>query len=118
MLGRILVDPHNPDLVLVAALGHAYGPNAERGAFRSTDGGHTWGQGALPRSPRPEHAGISWVGGTLLAANGRLRATGASRIKVPPIVPDRLGGTSQAAGRAARSPSRRGPQVANGGNYP
>jgi photosystem II stability/assembly factor-like uncharacterized protein len=41
-IGRILVDPHNPDIVLVAALGHAYGPNDERGVFRSSDGGNTW----------------------------------------------------------------------------
>ncbi|MGH7023251.1 MAG: WD40/YVTN/BNR-like repeat-containing protein [Caulobacteraceae bacterium] len=41
-IGRILVDPRNPDVVLVAALGHAYGPNAERGVFRSTDGGAHW----------------------------------------------------------------------------
>jgi photosystem II stability/assembly factor-like uncharacterized protein len=38
----ILVDPHDPNRVLVAALGHPYGPNAERGVFRSTDGGQTW----------------------------------------------------------------------------
>src|SRR5437667_350004 len=41
-IGRILIDPKNPDVVLVAALGHAYGPNPERGVFRSTDGGRTW----------------------------------------------------------------------------
>jgi photosystem II stability/assembly factor-like uncharacterized protein len=41
-IGRVLIDPRNPDLVFVAALGHAYGPNAERGVFRSTDGGNTW----------------------------------------------------------------------------
>jgi photosystem II stability/assembly factor-like uncharacterized protein len=41
-IGRILADPHNPDLVYVAALGHAYGPNAERGVFRSKDGGKSW----------------------------------------------------------------------------
>ncbi|HTK94082.1 MAG TPA: hypothetical protein VL382_00470, partial [Terriglobales bacterium] len=41
-IGRILVDPKDPNLVLVAALGHAYGPNEERGVFRSTDGGNTW----------------------------------------------------------------------------
>jgi len=38
-IGKIIVDPHNPDIVLVAAVGHAYGPNPERGVFRSTDGG-------------------------------------------------------------------------------
>jgi photosystem II stability/assembly factor-like uncharacterized protein len=41
-IGRVLVDPKDPNIVFVAALGHAYGPNAERGVFRSTDGGHTW----------------------------------------------------------------------------
>ncbi|HET7296921.1 MAG TPA: glycosyl hydrolase, partial [Gemmatimonadales bacterium] len=41
-IGKVLVDPHNPDVVLVAALGHAYGPNADRGVFRSADGGRTW----------------------------------------------------------------------------
>jgi len=39
---RVLVDPRNPDVVLVAALGHAFAPNAERGVFRTTDGGKTW----------------------------------------------------------------------------
>ena len=41
-IGRILIHPTNPDIVYVAALGHAYGPNAERGVYRSTDGGRTW----------------------------------------------------------------------------
>lgn len=41
-IGRVLVDPHNADVVYVAALGHAYGPNEERGVFRSTDGGQHW----------------------------------------------------------------------------
>src|SRR2546426_8664838 len=41
-IGKILIDPRNPDVVLVAALGHAYGPNADGGVFRSTDGGRTW----------------------------------------------------------------------------
>jgi photosystem II stability/assembly factor-like uncharacterized protein len=41
-IGRVLIDPTNPDIVFVAALGHAYGPNEERGVFRSTDGGRTW----------------------------------------------------------------------------
>ncbi len=41
-IGRVLVDPHDPDVVYVAALGHAYGPNEQRGVFRSRDGGRTW----------------------------------------------------------------------------
>ena len=41
-IGRVLVHPRNPDLVYVAALGHAFGPNPERGVFRSRDGGRSW----------------------------------------------------------------------------
>jgi photosystem II stability/assembly factor-like uncharacterized protein len=41
-IGAILVDPRDPNLVYVAALGHPYGPNEERGVFRSADGGETW----------------------------------------------------------------------------
>jgi len=41
-IANIIVDPHDPDRVLVAVVGHPYGPNAERGVFRSTDGGATW----------------------------------------------------------------------------
>jgi photosystem II stability/assembly factor-like uncharacterized protein len=41
-IGRVLVDPRDPSIVLVAALGHGFGPNAERGVFRTTDGGKTW----------------------------------------------------------------------------
>ena len=41
-IGKLIVDPHDPDVVFVAALGHPYGPNPERGIFRTTDGGKTW----------------------------------------------------------------------------
>jgi photosystem II stability/assembly factor-like uncharacterized protein len=41
-IGRIIVDPADPKTLLVAALGHAYGPNETRGVFRSSDGGATW----------------------------------------------------------------------------
>ena len=41
-IAKVLVNPRNPDMVFVAALGHAYGPNVERGVFRSSDGGRTW----------------------------------------------------------------------------
>ncbi len=41
-IGAVIVHPSNPDVVLVAALGHAFGPNTERGVFRTADGGRTW----------------------------------------------------------------------------
>ena len=41
-IGALIVDPHNADIVLVAAFGHAFGPNTERGVFRTTDGGKSW----------------------------------------------------------------------------
>jgi len=76
-IGRIIVDPQNPELVLVAAVGHAYGPNAERGVFRSEDGGTTWQKalykddhtGAVdlsfdPSNPRIVYAGMWQVSRT------------------------------------------------------
>ena len=41
-IGRVAVDPKNANIVFVAALGHVYGPNPDRGVFRSKDGGKTW----------------------------------------------------------------------------
>jgi len=43
-IARIVIDPTNPDIVYVGALGHAYGPNPDRGVYKSTDGGATWKQ--------------------------------------------------------------------------
>ena len=70
-IARVRVHPKNPDLVYVAALGHAFGPNEERGVFRSSDGGETWekvlyrsdGAGAIdlsmdPNEPRTMYASI------------------------------------------------------------
>jgi photosystem II stability/assembly factor-like uncharacterized protein len=50
-IGRIRIHPKNPDIVYVAAMGHAFGPNAERGVFRSRDGGVSW-EKVLYRSPK------------------------------------------------------------------
>ena len=41
-VGRIVIHPANPDVVYVAAVGHLWGPNPERGVFRTTDGGASW----------------------------------------------------------------------------
>ena len=41
-IARIVIHPANPNIVWVAALGHLFSPNAERGVFKTTDGGHTW----------------------------------------------------------------------------
>jgi len=41
-ISRIRIHPRDPELVYVAALGHVYGPNEERGVFRTKDGGNTW----------------------------------------------------------------------------
>ena len=63
-IARIRVHPANPDLVYVAALGNPYGPNPERGVFRSKDGGKTWERvlfrddktGAVDLVDRPEES--------------------------------------------------------------
>jgi len=70
-IGNVVIDPHNPDIVLACALGHAYGPQLERGVFRTSDGGKTWEKtlfvdentgcadlGADPNNPRILFAGM------------------------------------------------------------
>jgi photosystem II stability/assembly factor-like uncharacterized protein len=41
-IGRVIVHPTNPDIVYACALGHVYGPQQERGVYRTKDGGNTW----------------------------------------------------------------------------
>ncbi len=63
-IGRIVVDPHDANVVYVAALGHQYGSNAERGVFKSSDGGTTWQKvlfkdentGAIDLALDPQHS--------------------------------------------------------------
>jgi photosystem II stability/assembly factor-like uncharacterized protein len=70
-ISNVIVDPHHPDIVLACALGHAYGPQPDRGVFRSTDGGKNWERvlfvdentgcsdmGMDPNSPRTLFAGM------------------------------------------------------------
>ena len=62
-IGRVLVDPRDPDRVLVAAMGHAWGANAQRGVFLSSDGGKHWKKtlyvdadtGAVDLARDPDH---------------------------------------------------------------
>jgi photosystem II stability/assembly factor-like uncharacterized protein len=66
-IGRIVIHPRNPDVVYVAALGHLWGPNPERGVYKTIDGGKTWSQ--------------------VLKLNDD---TGASDIAMDPVSPDTL----------------------------
>lgn len=43
-IGRILINPNNPDEVVIGVIGHLYSPNKERGIYKTTDGGYTWSQ--------------------------------------------------------------------------
>ncbi len=43
-IGRILINPNNPDEVVVGVTGHLYSPNKQRGVYKTTDGGNTWKQ--------------------------------------------------------------------------
>ncbi|HEX3866268.1 MAG TPA: YCF48-related protein, partial [Gemmatimonadaceae bacterium] len=84
-IGRVLVNPTNADVVYVAALGHVWAPNPERGVFRSKDGGKTWQKilfrndstGAVdlamdPHDPNVLYAGLWQTGRTpwLLSSGG------------------------------------------------
>jgi photosystem II stability/assembly factor-like uncharacterized protein len=68
-ISRIVIDPKNPETVFVAAMGSAYGPGAERGLFRSTDGGANWqkvlfrdeNSGAIDVTLDPDHPQTVWA---------------------------------------------------------
>lgn len=57
-IGKLRVDPRDPDTVFVAALGHANGPNTERGIYRTRDGGKTWAR-VLSRGARAGAVDVS-----------------------------------------------------------
>jgi photosystem II stability/assembly factor-like uncharacterized protein len=69
-IGRIAVHPTNPDIVYVAAVGRLWGPNKERGVYKTTDGGKTWQQvlfvnedtGAIDIAVDPESPGTVYAG--------------------------------------------------------
>jgi photosystem II stability/assembly factor-like uncharacterized protein len=69
-ISRIRVHPSNPDIVYVAALGDPYGPNPERGVFKSSDGGKTWTKslfkddksGAVDLSMDAKHPDVLYAG--------------------------------------------------------
>jgi len=46
-IASVIIHPRNPEIAFVAALGHAYGPNDERGVFRTTNGGKNLGESAF-----------------------------------------------------------------------
>lgn len=68
-IGAVLVDPVDPNIVLVAAIGHAFGPNSQRGVFRTTDGGKNWSRvlykndltGAIDLAADPHNAKIVYA---------------------------------------------------------
>src|SRR5271154_399721 len=55
-IGRVAVDPANPNRVYVAALGSVYGPNPDRGLYRSVDGGAHWTK-ILNKKDDPDNVG-------------------------------------------------------------
>ena len=89
-IARILIHPTNPDIVYVAASGHAWTENEMRGVFKTTDGGRTWTQGALQGpghrrhrsgdgSVRPEHAVCGNVAAHAAQVERPARRTGRQR---------------------------------------
>ncbi|MDP9091041.1 MAG: glycosyl hydrolase [Pseudomonadota bacterium] len=68
-IGAVIVDPVDPNIVLVAAIGHAFGPNSQRGVFRTTDGGKNWSRvlykndltGAIDLVADPRNANIVYA---------------------------------------------------------
>ncbi len=69
-IGRLIVDPRDPEVAFVAALGHPFGPNSERGVFRTKDGGASWQKilfisdstGTVDLAMRPDNPRILFAG--------------------------------------------------------
>ena len=69
IISWIIVDPTNPDVVYVAALGHLFASNPDRGVFKTTDGGKTWkkilyvneGTGAISLAMDPSNPGVLYA---------------------------------------------------------
>ena len=124
-IGKVLVDPRNADVVLVAAMGHAYGPNEERGVFRSTDGGRI-GRRCCSRTATRARSTSRAIRGTRPSSTPRCTARGARPwSQYPPnegagsgIYKSVDGGATWIAvstGRIARRPAR--PHRARGGAH-
>jgi len=92
-IGAVIVDPKDPNRVFVAALGHPYGPNEERGVYRTIDGGATWARvlykdentGAIqvafdPTNPRIVYADL-WAGRQGPWENGAWQGPGSGLFK-------------------------------------
>jgi photosystem II stability/assembly factor-like uncharacterized protein len=77
-VSRIVIDPQNPNFVYVAALGHAFGPNEQRGVYKSVDGGGHWVR-VLDLGPE---IGVSDL--AMCSANPQLLFAGAWHVRRPP----------------------------------
>ena len=107
-IGRIVIHPKDPNIVYVGALGRLYGPNEERGLFKTTDGGKTWEKvlyvddktGVIDMQHEPGRPGDA-AGGGLGAAARRLRQpsrrTGRSTTATTPTTRSRNGAPAAAS---------------------
>ena len=139
-MGGLAVDPHDPNRIFVAVLGHPYGPNPERGVYRSTDGGQHWEQvlykdentGAVqvtidPVNPQVVYADLwagrqgPWENGAWNGANSGLFKSldgGATWHQLTQGLPTTAQGLSRIGFCIAPSdPSRLYATVAAGGDY-
>ena len=117
-IGRIVIHPKDPNIVYVGALGRLYGPNEERGLFKTTDGGKTWekvlyvddktGVIDMRHAPdRPRHADRRRVG----AAARRVRQLARRRCRSPTAST----ATTRSANGAQAAASTRRPTAARPG---
>ncbi len=73
-IGRVVIDPRDPDIVFVAAVGHLWGPNEERGLYRTRDGGRSWNKVlGVDANTGVTDVAMSPDGRTLLAASYQRR---------------------------------------------
>ena len=76
-IGRIVIDPQDPNVVYVAAIGHPWGPNPDRGLYKTTDGGQNWNASTSSATAR-----ASWTSRwtpRITTGSGRARGSGHAR---------------------------------------
>ena len=106
-IGRVVVHPKNPDIAYVAAIGHFWGPNPERGLYKTTDGGKTWKNVEVHRREHRLHRRADGPGGARHALRRRVAGPPRRLLRRQPEDTGGRGGRASSRPPTAARPGRR-----------